>query len=98
MTEQAPPNAGLMLAHRLRRWANIKPALSQRAVSASVKSIGVGSLITLVIIARINPHPDDHHYCRFYSVLLVDQITVIQNEMCVYTSKFANMCAQIEQI
>ena len=28
------PNAGLMLAHRLRRWANIKPALGQRVVFA----------------------------------------------------------------
>ena len=25
-------NAGLMLAHRLRRWANISPALDQRVV------------------------------------------------------------------
>ena len=28
------PNAGLMLAHRLRRWANIKTALGQRVVIA----------------------------------------------------------------
>ena len=27
--------------------------------------------------------PADHDYCRFQSVLLVDQITVIENEMCV---------------
>ena len=31
----------------------------------------------------INLFPDDHDYFRFYSVLLVDQTTVIGNEMCV---------------
>ena len=30
-----------------------------------------------------NPYPADHDYCRFLSVLLVGQITVIGNEMCV---------------
>ena len=30
-----------------------------------------------------NPYPADHDYCRFQSVLLVDHITVIGNEMCV---------------
>ena len=29
-----------------------------------------------------NPYPADHDYCRFKSVLLVDEITVIGNEMC----------------
>ena len=33
------PNAGLMLAHRLRRWANINPALGQRVVFAGVKHV-----------------------------------------------------------
>ena len=28
------PNVGLMLVHRLRRWANIKPTLGQRLVFA----------------------------------------------------------------
>ena len=28
------PNAGLMLAHSLRRWANINPALGERLVLA----------------------------------------------------------------
>ena len=31
----------------------------------------------------INPLPADHDYVRFYSSLLVDQITVIGHEMCV---------------
>ena len=30
-----------------------------------------------------NPYPADHDYCRFQYVLLVDQITIIGNEMCV---------------
>ena len=30
------PNAGLMLAHCLRRWANISPALGQRIVFAAI--------------------------------------------------------------
>ena len=33
-----------------------------------------------------------------YLVLLIDQVTVIGYEMCVSTSRFANMCAQIKQI
>ena len=32
---------------------------------------------------HVNPYPADLDYCRFYSVLLVEQITVIGNEMCV---------------
>ena len=32
---------------------------------------------------RVNPYPADHDYCCFYSVLLVNQITVIGKEMCV---------------
>ena len=31
------PNAGLMLAHRLRRWANISPALGQSVVFAGIQ-------------------------------------------------------------
>ena len=31
------PNVGLMLAHRLRRWANIKPALVQRLVFVGMR-------------------------------------------------------------
>ena len=30
-----------------------------------------------------NPHPADHDYCRFQFVLLVYQITVFGNKMCV---------------
>ena len=30
------PNAGQMLTHRLRRWANIRPALGQRLVPAGI--------------------------------------------------------------
>ena len=41
----------------------------------------------------VNPYPAIHDYCRFLSVLLVDQINVILNELCVQTSRFANMCA-----
>ena len=37
-------------------------------------------------------------YRRFKSVLLVDQITVIGNKMCISTPRFANICAQIKQI
>ena len=32
------PNAGSMLAHRLRRWPSIKPALVQRLVFAGLRS------------------------------------------------------------
>ena len=32
------PNAGLMLAHRLRRWPSIKPVLVQRLVFAELRS------------------------------------------------------------
>ena len=31
----------------------------------------------------VSLYPADHDYCRFQYVLLVDQITVIRNEMCV---------------
>ena len=34
-------NAGLMLAHRLRRWHNITPALGQRPVFAEVQPCNV---------------------------------------------------------
>ena len=30
---------------------------------------------------QMNPFPADHDYCRFESVLLVNQITAIGNEM-----------------
>ena len=33
-TRDVAPMLGLMLAHRLRRWPNIKPALVQRLVFA----------------------------------------------------------------
>ena len=33
------PNAGLMLAHRLRRWANISPALDERVVLAGLLAL-----------------------------------------------------------
>ena len=36
------PNAGLMLAHRLRRWANIIPALGPRVVEAGIASSLLG--------------------------------------------------------
>ena len=49
-------------------------------------------------IYAVNSYPADRDYCRFHSVLLVDQITVIGNEMCVQISRFANICAQIIQI
>ena len=32
---------------------------------------------------RVNPYPANHDYSRFYSVLLVNQITVFGIEMCV---------------
>ena len=32
---------------------------------------------------NVNPHPADHDYCRFQSVLLVDQFTAIGDEMCI---------------
>ena len=35
------PNAGLMLAHRLRRWPSIKPALVQRFVFAGSQSVSL---------------------------------------------------------
>ena len=34
-------------------------------------------------LLSVNPYPADHDYFRFYSALLVDQITVIGNEFCV---------------
>ena len=34
-------------------------------------------------ILTLNHLPADHDYCRFYPVLVVDQITDIGNEMCV---------------
>ena len=32
------PNGGLMLAHRLRRWPSIRPALDQRLVFAGLRA------------------------------------------------------------
>ena len=40
---------------------------------------------------KVNPYPAVDNYCHFYPVLLVDQITVSENEMCVQTSRFANI-------
>ena len=40
-------------------------------------------LISKELLCSIEPYPADHDYCRFLSVLLVDQITVIGNDMCV---------------
>ena len=34
-------------------------------------------------VLNVNPYPAYHDYCRFQFVLLVEQITVIGNEMCV---------------
>ena len=39
MSTRRPANAGIMLAHRLRRWASIKPAVDQRIMFCK---IGVG--------------------------------------------------------
>ena len=33
------PNTGLMLAHRLRRWSNINPALGERLVFAGLPTV-----------------------------------------------------------
>ena len=43
----------------------------------------------------VNPYPADHDYCRFSLFLLVSEIAVIGNEMCVQISSFANICATI---
>ena len=40
-------NAGPMLAHRLRRWPSIKPALVQRLVFAGLRSIIAAGLATI---------------------------------------------------
>ena len=40
-------NAGSLLAHRLRRWANIKPALVQRPVLQQFKWVKI-TLIRLI--------------------------------------------------
>ena len=37
-TQQTRPNVGLTLAHRLRRWANIKPTLCRSLVFAGYRS------------------------------------------------------------
>ena len=41
-------NAGLMLAHRLRQWPSIKPALNERLVFAHFSS--VSALLTVSMI------------------------------------------------
>ena len=46
---------------------------------------------------HVNPHPADHHYFRFLFVLLMYQITVIGNELAVYTSIFAITWCQVKQ-
>ena len=55
-------------------------------------------VLTLYSTSRANPYPADHDYCRFSSVLLVDQINTIGDEMSVQTSRFENICAPIKQI
>ena len=37
----------------------------------------------LEMVNMINPHSVNHDYCRFQPVLLVDQITDIENKICV---------------
>ena len=39
------PNAGPMMAHRLRRWPSIKPGLIQRLVFAGLRSIASGLVV-----------------------------------------------------
>ena len=46
------------------------------------------------LFPTLNPLPAVDDYCRFYSVFLIDQITVLGTEMCVQTSRFPNICAQ----
>ena len=46
------------------------------------------STLTLVL----NPN---HDYCHFSPVLLADQITDIDNEMCVQASRFTKVWSQI---
>ena len=31
----------------------------------------------------LNPYQADHDYCRFYSALIFDQLTVIGDEICI---------------
>ena len=50
------------------------------------------------LFPTLNPLPAVDEYCRFKSVSLFDQITVLVTEMCVQTSRFPNICAQIKQI
>ena len=49
-------NAGPMLAHRLRRWPSIKPALVQRLVFAGRRSIATG-LVVLTAGCDYKPTP-----------------------------------------
>ena len=53
-TQQARrrPNAGPMLAHRLRRWPSIKPALVQRLVFAGLRSIQQTHLYNICTMRR----------------------------------------------
>ena len=39
------------------------------------------STLVDICVLRVNPYPADHDYCRFQSVLFVDQITVIGKRM-----------------
>ena len=50
------PNAGLMLAHRLRRWANISPALGQRLVLLGILG-GGGCLLVRVLYSCAHTTP-----------------------------------------
>ena len=61
-----------MLANRLRRWPNIKPALGERLVFSEQDESKLAS--------PLNHWP---RYICFYFMLSADQITVIWNEMCV---------------
>ena len=48
--------------------------------------IGVYTCVSLyyhIVYHNVNHYPADNDYCRFKSVLLVDQITFIGNEMSV---------------
>ena len=55
-------------------------------------------VLTLYSSSRANPYPADHGYCRFSSVLLVDQINTIGDEMSVQTSRFENIYPPSKQI
>ena len=49
------PNAGLMFAHRLRRWANISPALGKRVVFAAMACAPSKHDTTIQCWANVGP-------------------------------------------